>query len=158
MKYIFLIAAILIAVFCRVFLVSVYKVSSQTMAPTLLAGDFVLVSKASFGIKLPWSAEGSNEVYFSANPKDGDLVVFRKNSKIYIKRVLKLENSQVLVVGDNKEPDSKNSDNEPNTPEMISTDQIIGKPLYVWMSYSSTQDFISKTSGVRWNRILTKLN
>ncbi len=154
MKYIILIAAILTAVFFRIFLVSVYKVSTQTMAPTLLEGDFVLVSKTAFGIKVPWS----EDIYFSENAKQGDLITFQKDSKVYIKRVQKLDQSQVFVAGDNNEPDTNNSNNEPNTPEVIMADQIIGKPLFIWMSYSTTQDFISKTSGVRWNRILTKLN
>lgn len=164
MKYAALVMVIVVALFCRVFFVSVYKVSSQTMAPTLLVGDFILVSKTSYGIKLPWS----NDVYFSASPKHGDLVVFHKNSKIYIKRVLavagdeieklKLDKLQVFVASDNRGLDNKDSENEQSVSETISTDQIIGKPLFVWMSYSSTQDFISKTTGVRWNRILTKLN
>jgi signal peptidase I len=212
MKYAIVISAIIVALFCRAFLVSVYKVPSQTMAPTIISGDFIFALQTSYGIKFPWS----KEVYFPSKPQRGDLIAYLKDSKIFIRRVLaieqdkieyiggefwlnsekciyapseaiqtvvlsltdetcgaishkiirptdlsksiqiqkiKLENSQIFVASDNR-----STENNPNMAEIIKLDQIIGKPLLIWMSYSSTQDFISQTLGVRWNRILTKLN
>lgn len=211
MRYAIVCMAIILALFFRAFVVSVYKVPSQTMAPTILSGDYVIALQTSYGIKFPWS----QEVYFSRLPTKGELVAYVKDSKIFIKRVMaveydtlefnktefvinstkctytdsqilagsqyelvqencgefshgilrpidpthtlpvpfeKLQNQQIFVASDNR-----SLENNPNALENISSDQIIGKPFLIWMSYSSTQDFISKSLGVRWNRILTKL-
>jgi signal peptidase I len=200
MKYAIVIAAVVLALFCRAFLVSVYKVPTQSMAPTILAGDFILATQTSL---------------FKAQIKRGDLVVYTKDYKTFIKRVVaigfdevelahgelslaslpchykmlssnsdsslakysedcgdfsaqivrtsdlkntfslqktRLMDGQYLVLSDNWIFDEKQ-----NSSEIITNDQIIGKPLFIWMSYSSTQDFISESSGLRWNRILTKL-
>ena len=181
------------------------------MAPAILSGEYLLASKVAYGIKFPWS-EGA---FFTALPERGDLVLYTRDSKVFIKRViaaaqdeieyvdgafsinsmnckysliektddanygifdeicgdnshkiyqafsaanlpavkrLKLEKFQVFVAND-----FRNLTGEPDSAELVSSDQIIGKPLFVWMSYSSTQDFISKSLGIRVNRILTKL-
>ena len=168
------------------------------MAPTILAGDYVM----------------GTQIY--SQPKSGELVVYIKNTKTFIKRVIasggdeveykdgqflvngkaceyqqqeglfdaafvlfeencgggarrvlkpanstnspfnlaavKLAEGEFLVASDNRSP-------EPNLTmaESVRSDQIVGKPVIVWMSYSTTQDFISKSLGVRWNRILTIL-
>lgn len=216
----YIIGALVVGLFFRLFLVSVYKSPSQKMAPTILEGDFILASAVSYGFKNPWT----EKVYFGSLPNRGDLVVFNKNSKIYIKRVIAvaldkiefingpstgrysinsvecnynfiektedslysiyaekcasfthkiiklsetnnsiqvpLKENNLLELGASElfvANDNRNLENDPNYAEKITIDQIIGKPLLVWMSYSSTQDFISNTLGVRWNRILTKL-
>jgi len=64
---------------------------------------------------------------------------------------VKLGEKQYLVAADNRFVTESN----PNPVEIINYDQIVGKPLMIWMSYGSTQDFISNSLGIRWNRILT---
>jgi signal peptidase I len=50
-----------------------YFVESQSMSPTLLAGDHVLVNKLAFGLRLPWSREPAIEW---ALPRRGDVVLY----------------------------------------------------------------------------------
>src|SRR3954465_3986056 len=47
-------AATLIALCCRLFLVEAYRIVSESMAPGLLGGDLVFVSKFDFNLRLPF--------------------------------------------------------------------------------------------------------
>jgi signal peptidase I len=48
----FIVVTILIAIVLRVFFIEIYKIPSASMEPALLAGDFILVSKMSYGARL----------------------------------------------------------------------------------------------------------
>ena len=84
MKYAVIFITVILALFCRAFLVSVYIVPSQKMAPAIFSGEYLLASKISFGLKFPWS----DEVMLQRTPGRGELVIFNKNSKTFIKRVI----------------------------------------------------------------------
>jgi signal peptidase I len=79
---------ILIVFVLRSFLVEPFKIPSSSMVPTLLVGDFILVNKFTYGIRLPVI----NKKIVSINdPKRGDVMVFRypeDTSLDYIKRVV----------------------------------------------------------------------
>ncbi|MBC7754505.1 MAG: signal peptidase I [Moraxellaceae bacterium] len=64
---------------------------------------------------------------------------------------IKIPVGEVFVLGDNRgtSDDSRNLGT-------VSTDQIASKVSSIWLSYGSTQDFISGPNQIRWNRILTK--
>ncbi len=216
-----IIIALGLALFCRSFLVSVFKIPTVSMAPTFWPGDFILSSQLSYGLRLPWSSEW----YFKALPKAGDLIVFQfdhskaleKSSAHYVKRVvavggdqieiqdrrlvingvpcnytkkaqnLSTENFQVFeeqcqdskrdvilsTLGDNgplstfkifKVPENEvfvlgdNRDTSDDSRDLgtVRVDQIASKVTAIWLSYGSTQDFISGPNKIRWNRILTK--
>jgi signal peptidase I len=88
--------AFLLAVFFRVFLFSVYKIPTNSMAPTLWAGDFILTSKISYGIQLPFLPWKLGQKY----PKPGDVIVFQWPDKInipYVKRVLAIAGDHILI-------------------------------------------------------------
>lgn len=74
--------------FVRSFLYEPFKIPSGSMEPTLLAGDFILVNKFIYGIRLPIV----NKTIIQINqPKRGDVMVFRypvDPSTDYIKRVI----------------------------------------------------------------------
>ncbi len=82
---------VILAVFLlRSFLVEPFKIPSGSMIPTLHVGDFILVNKFTYGIRLPIISQKIVELN---NPQRGDVMVFHypENPSIdYIKRVVAL--------------------------------------------------------------------
>jgi signal peptidase I len=81
---------ILIVFLLRSFLVEPFKIPSSSMVPTLLVGDFILVNKFAYGIRLPVVNKKVVEI---GSPHRGDVMVFRypeDPSLDYIKRVVGL--------------------------------------------------------------------
>jgi signal peptidase I len=81
---------IFVVLILRSFLVEPFRIPSGSMMPTLLVGDFILVNKFSYGIRLPVLNKKIIEI---GDPQRGDPVVFRypKQPQIdYIKRVIGL--------------------------------------------------------------------
>ena len=86
---------ILIVFLLRSFLVEPFKIPSGSMIPTLLVGDFILVNKFTYGIRLPVINKKIIEVH---DPERGDVMVFRypeDPSLDYIKRVVGLPGDRV---------------------------------------------------------------
>ena len=86
---------ILIVFVLRSFLVEPFKIPSGSMIPTLLVGDFILVNKFTYGIRLPVINRKIVELNF---PKRGDVMVFRypvDPSLDYIKRVVGLPGDRI---------------------------------------------------------------
>lgn len=98
---------LLIVLLLRSFLVEPFRIPSGSMMPTLLVGDFILVNKFTYGLRLPVVHTKVLEV---GEPRRGDVMVFRfpKNPKDdYIKRVIGLPgdvigyfNKTVYINGD----------------------------------------------------------
>jgi signal peptidase I len=79
---------ILIVFLLRSFLVEPFKIPSSSMVPTLLVGDFILVNKFTYGIRLPVA---NKKIVPLGEPQRGDVMVFRypeDPSLDYIKRVV----------------------------------------------------------------------
>ncbi|AOY93381.1 signal peptidase I [Cupriavidus sp. USMAA2-4] len=80
---------VILAVFVlRSFVVEPFKIPSGSMIPTLLIGDFILVNKYDYGIRLPVI---NKKVLDIGEPQRGDVMVFRypkDESLDYIKRVI----------------------------------------------------------------------
>ncbi|MDP2028443.1 MAG: signal peptidase I [Thiobacillus sp.] len=79
---------ILVVFGLRSFLVEPFKIPSGSMMPTLLIGDFILVNKFTYGIRLPVI---NQKIVQMNNPERGDVMVFRypaDPSLDYIKRVI----------------------------------------------------------------------
>jgi signal peptidase I len=86
---------ILIVLLLRSFLVEPFRIPSASMMPTLLIGDFILVNKFAYGVRLPVLR---NKVYEVGEPQRGDIVVFRypKDQRMdYIKRVIGLPGDRI---------------------------------------------------------------
>jgi signal peptidase I len=86
---------ILIVFLLRSFLVEPFKIPSGSMIPTLLVGDFILVNKYTYGIRLPVI---NKKIIERNSPQRGDVVVFRypvDTSLDYIKRVVGLPGDKV---------------------------------------------------------------
>jgi signal peptidase I len=86
---------ILVVFVLRSFLVEPFKIPSGSMIPTLLVGDFILVNKYVFGIRLPIL---NKKIFEVGQPQRGDVMVFRypeDPSVDYIKRVVGLPGDTV---------------------------------------------------------------
>jgi signal peptidase I len=107
---------ILLVFMVRSFIVEPFKIPSGSMMPTLLAGDFILVNKYTYGLRVPIL----NNTFIEINkPKRGDVIVFHyppDPSIDYIKRVIGVPgdriryqdkkltvNGQLLVLQDERE-------------------------------------------------------
>ncbi len=79
---------ILIVLLLRSFVVEPFRIPSNSMMPTLLTGDFILVNKFAYGLRLPVTHTKFLDL---GEPQRGDVVVFRyprNPSEDYIKRVV----------------------------------------------------------------------
>jgi signal peptidase I len=86
---------ILIVLIIRSFIAEPFRIPSGSMLPTLHIGDFILVNKFAYGVRLPVINTKILEV---GEPQRGDVFVFRypKNPKVdYIKRVVGLPGDTV---------------------------------------------------------------
>lgn len=80
---------LLVLVF-RSFLFEPFKIPSSSMVPTLLIGDFIVVAKYSYGLRLPVI---DKKILETGEPQRGDVFVFRfpEDPDVnYIKRVIGL--------------------------------------------------------------------
>ena len=86
---------ILVVFLLRSFLVEPFKIPSGSMLPTLLVGDFILVNKYTYGIRLPVI---NLKIANVNSPRSGEIMVFRypENPSLdYIKRVIGLPGDRI---------------------------------------------------------------
>jgi signal peptidase I len=89
--------AVLIALVVRSFLVEPFKIPSGSMVPTLLVGDYILVNKFAYGLRLPFTGR---LVVPTGEPARGDIIVFRYPDDPrtdYIKRVLGVAGDRIEI-------------------------------------------------------------
>ncbi|MFA5285874.1 MAG: signal peptidase I [Smithellaceae bacterium] len=92
-----IIIAILIAVVIRTLIIQAYKIPSQSMVPTLLVGDHLLVNKFIYGVKIPVIRTTLIPV---TEPKRGDIIVFiypQDRTKDFIKRVIGVGGDKIEI-------------------------------------------------------------
>jgi signal peptidase I len=206
---------LLIVLLLRAFVAEPFRIPSGSMKPSLLEGDFILVNKYTYGLRLPVFG---TKVLSLNNPKRGDVLVFRfpgDTSINFIKRVIAIPGDTVsykdnvlkingkiiemdyldtehdldpigrveqlkryneklegkshyiykaaldrLVQDEITVPEGKYfvmGDNRDNSEDsrawgFVPDNLILGKGSYVWFSWDS------KSTDVRWNRMLTKIN
>jgi nickel-type superoxide dismutase maturation protease len=88
-----------------------YKISGNSMSPTLSDGQVVLVNRMS---------------YWFANPQTDDIVAARdpRDGKVLIKRITKIERKRFFVQGDNKKVST-----DSRVFGMIEQNDILGKVI-----------------------------
>ena len=98
------ILAVFIALLIRSFVAEPFNIPSGSMKPNLLVGDFIFVTKWSYGYSrhsLPFSVPLIPNKVFSKIPKRGDIAVFKTpedNRTDYIKRVIGLPGDKIRVL------------------------------------------------------------
>jgi len=92
-----------IAIFFRSIFFEPFNIPSGSMIPSLLVGDYLFVSKYSYGYSkysFPFGVVPITDRIFEKSPKRGDIIVFRKpgdETIDYIKRLVALPNDTVQV-------------------------------------------------------------
>ena len=109
----------LLVLVVRSFIAEPFRIPTASMLPTIHIGDFILVSKFSYGIRLPVL---NYKIFNVGHPKRGDVLVFRfpKNPRIdYVKRVIGLPGDKIgyfdktiFINGKNVEQNVKVKDND----------------------------------------------
>jgi signal peptidase I len=87
---------LLIVFLLRSFVAEPFKIPSSSMRPTLEVGDFILVNKFIYGLRLPII---DKKIVPIGDPKRGDVIVFRypvNPSQDFIKRVIGLPGDEVV--------------------------------------------------------------
>ncbi|MBR7619761.1 signal peptidase I [Phenylobacterium sp. 20VBR1] len=97
--------ALMIALFLRVIFFQPFTIPSASMEPTLLEGDYIIVSKYSYGYSknsIPFSPPIFKGRIFEKPPDRGDIIVFKlpRDGHIdYIKRLVGLPGDRIQVKG-----------------------------------------------------------
>ncbi len=89
--------AVVLALGIRSFLVEPFKIPTGSMIPTLLVGDYIIVSKFSYGVRDPFAGKLLLPI---DEPQRGDVVVFRypDNPSIdYIKRIVGMPGDKIEI-------------------------------------------------------------
>lgn len=96
--------ALLLAIVVRTFLFQPFTIPSGSMMPNLLVGDYLFVSKYSFGVSrysFPFAPDLFEGRVWSAEPQRGQIVVFKfpPNPQLdYIKRVIGLPGDKIQMI------------------------------------------------------------
>src|SRR6266568_5023896 len=96
--------AFFIALVFRTFLFQPFNIPSGSMRATLLVGDYLFVSKYSYGFthySLPFSPSLFHGRIWASQPARGDVIVFRlpkDDSTDYIKRVIGLPGDRIQMI------------------------------------------------------------
>lgn len=102
-----ILAAMLLALFVRFFLLQPFHVPSGAMKPTLQVGEFFVVNKSSFGYSkasfiYPFTRMPVDGRIFDSPPERGDVVVFKNakdGNKDYVERLIGLPGDEIQMIG-----------------------------------------------------------
>ncbi len=89
----------LIVLILRSFIIEPFKIPSGSMYPTLQIGDFIVVNKFAYGIKLPVT---QTKIFPVGLPQRGDVAVFKfpnDPSVDYIKRIVGIPGDEISYIG-----------------------------------------------------------
>lgn len=123
----------LIVLLLRGFLVEPFRIPSGSMLPTLENGDFILVNKFSYGLRLPLTKTKIMEI---GQPQRGDIMVFRYplNTRVdFIKRAIGLPGDKVrykdkhLYINGEMMPIEISGAYQPNDANIRALGSLIGK-------------------------------
>ncbi len=136
--------AVAIALVLRVVIFQPFNIPSGSMKPNLLVGDFLVVSKPTYGysrasLVYPLTRLPLEGRIFAGAPERGDVVVFKNKkdgNKDYIKRVIGMPGDEIRVIGGHL-----HINGEPIQKEFVSMVNVTcdGRPAEI-PSYRETMD------------------
>lgn len=144
---------LLIVFLLRSFLYEPFRIPSGSLEPTLLTGDFILVNKFDYGIRLPVIHK---KIFNYKDPKRGDIIVFRwppNPSYDFIKRVIGVPGDKIsyinktLYVNGEKIPQSyyqetKATDGGTTWPVVEKTENLFGLEHHIYVDNAKmSRDF-----------------
>jgi len=109
----FLFPVVFIVFLLRGFIAEPFRIPSGSMLPTLEIGDFILVSKFSYGVRVPVI---NKKLVEFGGPERGDVIVFRypENPSIdYIKRVIGVPGDEIAYYNKVVHVNGKKTDLKP---------------------------------------------
>lgn len=88
---------LLLVLLLRSFLLEPFKIPSTSMVPTLQVGDFIVVNKYTYGLRLPVT---NTKILNINQPKRGDVMVFfpPNDNRYFIKRVIGVPGDEVRYI------------------------------------------------------------
>ncbi len=133
---------VIVAVFVlRSFLFEPFKIPSGSMIPTLVVGDFILVNKFTYGLRLPVI---NKKILDNNTPQRGDVMVFRypvDPSLDYIKRVVGVPGDVVRYENKHLTVNGKALTQE-KLPDYFDKDRSYYTPRFTERSEQATHDIL----------------
>ena len=114
----------------RSFVLEPFQIPSKSMVPTLKVGDFIVVNKWTYGLRLPVLR---NKFFDVGSPQRGDVVVFfpPHESRYFIKRLVGLPGDKIRIINgtlfvNNEMIKQTNSDIEPGNSRSVVMSEKLG--------------------------------
>ena len=114
----------------RSFVLEPFQIPSKSMVPTLKVGDFIVVNKWTYGLRLPVFR---NKFFDVGSPQRGDVVVFfpPHESRYFIKRLVGLPGDKISIINgtlfvNNEMIEQTNSDIEPGNSRSVVMSEKLG--------------------------------
>src|SRR5215470_17786990 len=145
--------ALLIALVIRTFLFQPFNIPSGSMKATLLVGDYLFVSKYSYGYShysIPLSPPLFSGRIFGSEPSRGD-IVFYDNTNVYT-----VPAGHFFMMGDNR--DNSTDSRVLSQVGYVPFENIIGRAQMIFFSIAEGEHawmFWRWPYSVRWNRLFT---
>jgi signal peptidase I len=127
--------ALLITLVLRIFLFQPYTIPSASMQPNLLEGDYLIVSKSSYGYSrhsIPFSPALFSGRVFGRVPQRGDVIVFklpRDGRTDYVKRLVGLPGDRIQMKAGQLVLNGKAVSRHPLTPVTLDTGYGFSRPV-----------------------------
>ncbi len=147
-------AAVLgIVLILRTFIFEPFQIPTKSMVPTLRVGDFILVSKSAYGLRLPVIR---SKIFDLGSPERGDVVVFfpPHEERYFIKRLVGLPGDEVRVVAGvvyingEKMPQAALDDTPDDDRSVIMREQLMGTSHQIQKRLSPTRLSLNFTAVV----------
>lgn len=136
-----LLPILLLILIVRTYVFEPFKIPSESMFPQLTNGDFILVSKYSYGIKFPYS---NVTMVDTGGPKRGDVAVFEfplDVSTYFVKRVIGVPDDHIVWKGNDIFINGKKVRTQAMTP---SGENIVAGGRYAYEYIGSHKHVIRK--------------